>query len=487
MKPGARAWIALLVGLLGVASFGYPQTGTLRAPVWAGKFYPADPLELADTIAALTRRAADTPLSLPQPGTLRALLLPHAGYPYSGFTAAHASRVLQPGAFTRVVLLGPDHRAGLQNAVVSDVRAYDTPLGRIPLDAAAEDLRRRSALFGASTRSDRSEHALEVVLPFLQTYIGDFNLVPIVLGPTDSRAVAEDLAPLMDRRTLLVVSSDLSHFLPYPQAVEHDRETLGFITALAGDALGSPRNRACGAVPLLVAIELAQRYGWQASVLHYANSGDTAGDRDRVVGYAAVAFFEPPATFSDEQGRILLRLARSTLKAHLTPGGDAPAVTVDTVVSADPAFQLRRGTFVTLQRDGQLRGCIGSLEGDESVAEGVRRHALDAALRDPRFSPLRAAELAQIRIEISILSAPQPLAYTDADDLTAKLRAGIDGVVITQGRARATFLPQVWQQLPSPEAFLSRLCQKAGLGPDAWRRSHPEVFTYQVQHFHEPD
>lgn len=187
---------------------------------------------------------------------------------------------------------------------------------------------------------------------------------------------------------------------------------------------------------------------------------------------------------NEEQGRILARLARQTIADEL---GDTSrtADDFDQGIFSDPTFQEKTGTFVTLKKKGQLRGCIGSLTSSETIAAGVKRNAASAAFGDPRFSPLTREELADIEIEISILTEPQPLDYNDGDDLLVKLRANVDGVILKKGSAGATFLPQVWKQLPRPEDFLSHLCRKAGLPEDAWKTDDLEISTYQVQYFHE--
>jgi AmmeMemoRadiSam system protein A len=189
---------------------------------------------------------------------------------------------------------------------------------------------------------------------------------------------------------------------------------------------------------------------------------------------------------SAEQGRALVALARQTLMVRFKrsmPLNHGAAQMEDRL--RDPALQVKCGTFVTLKTGGQLRGCIGSLVGREPLVEGVRTNALNAAFHDPRFRPLTAKELDQVSIEVSILTAPQPLDYADADDLAAKLRPHVDGVTIRKGLAGATFLPQVWDQLPDARSFLSQLCLKAGLARDAWCQGDLEVDTYQVQYFEE--
>lgn len=187
--------------------------------------------------------------------------------------------------------------------------------------------------------------------------------------------------------------------------------------------------------------------------------------------------------FTEEQGMALVALARRTIQDNL--GEQAPADPKLAEALADEALKVMAGTFVTLTMKGQLRGCIGSLEAREPLVEGVKHNALNAAFRDPRFSALTKKELANVQVEVSILTEAKPLAYTDSKDLLKKLRPGVDGLIIRQGLAGATFLPQVWEQLPDKEEFLAHLCMKAGLSPDEWKQGKLEVQTYQVQYFEE--
>ncbi len=186
---------------------------------------------------------------------------------------------------------------------------------------------------------------------------------------------------------------------------------------------------------------------------------------------------------SEQQGRILIRLARQTIEKHLKMESAEP---VGPEELADPDLQARRGVFVTLKKRGQLRGCIGSLTGTETIIDGVRRHAVNAAFNDYRFSPVTAAELPELNIEVSVLTEPRPLAYQDADDLVRQLRPQVDGVILQDAAGRsATFLPQVWEQLPSAPLFLGQLCLKAGLPDNAWKTGNLQIQTYQVQYFEE--
>jgi AmmeMemoRadiSam system protein A len=185
---------------------------------------------------------------------------------------------------------------------------------------------------------------------------------------------------------------------------------------------------------------------------------------------------------SDEEGKKLLAVARRTIEQKLLHQEEAPKG-ADTDIPV--IFREHRGTFVTLTKGGNLRGCIGHIIPQESLIEGIRINALNAAFRDPRFQPLTREEWGKVQIEISILTDPEPLPYSDAEDLLKKIRTGIDGVIIKKGYHQATFLPQVWEQLPKKEEFLTHLCLKAGLEGNAWKKQALEVSTYQVQAFEE--
>jgi hypothetical protein len=489
---GPLAAALILVLMMNDAGAG----GGVRPPVRAGAFYPAHAQELRLLIERLAQSARRTQQDLPKQESLRALILPHASYAYSGPTAAHAARVLSEKQFKRVLLMGPDHFLGLRSAAIPAVEAFQTPLGEVKLHTAVADLLKRPELFVPLLPADDREHALEVVLPFLQVFLNDFELLPVVMGRADVDRLCAALLPQVDRETLVVVSSDLSHFLPYAQARTRDLKTIETIRTRNRRALIEDSQSACGAYPLAVLLAMAERFDWQPVLLNYLNSGDTAGDRSAVVGYAAIAFFgDPPMTathntfqpLTPEQGGLLVKLARVTLMQKfgrkLAP---LEAEGLRTALKA-PCFQARGGTFVTLKHQGQLRGCIGSLSASETLAEDVRRNAVNAAFHDPRFSPLTENQLEQIAIEVSVLTEPRPLSFGDAQDLLRRLRPNVDGVIIRQGYASATFLPQVWEQLPKKEDFLDHLCLKAGLPREAWKQGRIEVSTYQVQYFEEPE
>ena len=292
-------------------------------------------------------------------------------------------------------------------------------------------------------------------MPFLQTVLKDFKLLPLAVGDASAAEVAEVLEALWGgEETLIVISSDLSHFLPYAQAQAIDCQTAQQVMNLQSVIT---HQQACGATPVNGLLLAAQRHGLRPELLGLCNSGDSAGDKARVVGYASFAFAEPSV------GQLLLRIARAAIASALGLGAQAP--------EDAQCLQQPGACFVTLTQRGQLRGCIGSLEARRSLLADVKANAVAAALQDPRFAPLTPGELALTRVEVSLLSPLQEMHFASEADALAQLRPGIDGVVFSFGRHRSTFLPQVWEQLPGAAEFMAQLKRKAGLAADFWDRT----------------
>jgi AmmeMemoRadiSam system protein A len=490
-----------------------PQARPLRRvkeAAVAGLFYPQDKAALANTVDRLL--AGVKPVEGDgRVKNLRGLVVPHAGYEYSGPVAAVGYKQVEGRSFSKVVVMAPSHTALFRGAYVSDVDAYRTPLGTVPVARGAAELAKRppfsSRLDGRVRRPDwwrqspqkapapgedlpdTWEHSLEVQLPFLQRTLGEFTLVPIIFGDVDPKTAARELAGLIDSKTLVVASSDLSHFEPYETARKLDTSCTEAIVGLDVDRM--EREDACGKFPILALMHVAREKGWKTKLLDYRNSGDTAGDKSRVVGYAAIAFYDekaaedaeaaPKAAYSPEERKFLLDLARKSLveAAHRRKPPEVDPAQVG------EKLKERRACFVTLTIQGNLRGCIGHILPQEALYRAVIDNAQSAALRDPRFKPVGPDELDRIDIEVSVLTVPAPLAYRSPEDLLAKLRPGVDGVVLEVGRAGATYLPQVWEQIPDKEAFMSSLAKKAGLPPNAWKDPRATVLVYQVEAFEE--
>ena len=463
------------------------RSNPVRPAAVAGMFYPGDADGLRRQVSAYLAAPQSAPLSVSPaptfkraPGMLKALIAPHAGYIYSGSTAgqAYARLVAMAGRIERVVLLGPCHRVALRGLAMPSVAAFATPLGNVPIDQAA--LASLAGLPQVTTddAAHAEEHSLEVHLPFLQAALGAFSLAPLAVGQATASEVAEVLERLWGGdETLIVVSSDLSHYLDYAEAQRRDGATIKQILSLE---LLTHYEQACGAVPINGLVLQAQRRGLQIECVAQCNSGDTAGDKSRVVGYAAFALYQPETNADDDLGALLVQRARRAIARHL--GQPEPPVTAS--LASHPALSRPGATFVTLTQNGALRGCIGSLEAHRPLAQDVDANAVAAACRDPRFPPLTAPELAQTRVEVSLLTAPQPMSFADEDDALRQLRPHIDGVIFVADHQRSTFLPQVWEQLPEPRQFMAHLKQKAGFPANGWS-SEVQLFRYEVQKWKE--
>ncbi|MGE5318827.1 MAG: AmmeMemoRadiSam system protein B [Hyphomicrobiaceae bacterium] len=439
---------------------------TIRPAAVAGLFYPGDATELAHTVADLLAHARpDEAVRAP-----KALIVPHAGYIYSGAVAASAYARLAGlrGRIRRVVLLGPTHRVYVRGLALPEADRFVTPLGEVALDR--DGVQRLTGLPQViqSAAAHQMEHSLEVQLPFLQQVLGDFLLLPLAVGEATAAEVAAVLETLWGGdETLIVISSDLSHFLPDALARKVDGGTVDAILALDSHL---NHEQACGATPVNGLLLAARKHGLHPVVLDVRNSSDTAGDPERVVGYAAFAFQAEAGPEKSrkveadqeeaEKGSFLLKLARAEIAKQFWEDVPEPSV--------KPWMAEPGASFVTLTRQGELRGCIGTLEAHRPLSIDVRENAVAAAFRDPRFMPLTRTEFDDIRVEVSLLSPTEALAVASEEHALETLRPHIDGVVFEYRHHRSTFLPQVWEQLPEPAEFLAHLKRKAGLPVDFW-------------------
>ena len=439
----------------------------IRIPAVSGQFYPGDPAVLTSDVrgyieAAARQSTADAP---------KILIVPHAGYVYSGAVAGNAYAALNQIAdkIKKIVMFGPSHRIAFRGLAAPAATIFETPLGAIPIDQDAIAAIRDMPQVTQRDDAHAEEHSLEVQLPFLQTMLGAFELTPIVVGDANG----QDVAAVMDRlwggeETLIVISSDLSHYLDHDNARRMDNATALAIEALAPEQIG--RDQACGRIPVAGALVCARARGMRVVRYDLRNSGDTAGAKDRVVGYGAWGLFDAPDGPGGDRdllrnhGEQLLHAAGASIKRGLVKG--APP---EVGVASFPApLREQRATFVTLKKDGALRGCIGSITAHRPLIGDVVANAYAAAFKDPRFSPLQEDELESLTLSISLLSKPMAMSFENEPDFIDQIRPGIDGLIIEDHGRRAVFLPQVWEDLPTKQQFLAHLKQKAGLSADHW-------------------
>ena len=449
-----------------------PAASVRRAAV-AGAFYPGNAPQLAEEVGELLDGVE---ILQPRFGFPKALIVPHAGYIYSGPVAARAYDELAAGRGTvrRVVLLGPTHYVAGRGLALPAAEAFETPLGRIPLDTQAMRSLADLKQVVQSAPAHLQEHSLEVQLPFLQRVLGEFTLVPIATGAATSEEVAEVLERLWGgHETLIVISTDLSHYHSYDEARRIDGATLGRILGFATDL---NHDEACGATALNGFLALARKKNLSIRQLAACNSGDTAGGKDRVVGYSALALYEGGEVPAAEAGRTLLEIARGAIANGLGLSS------VPTKRNHLPWLLQQGATFITLQKDGQLRGCIGSLSATRPLGEDVASNARAAAFQDPRFPKLKRDEWPRCSVEVSLLSAPKPIRFADEADLLAQIHAGEDGLILECEGRSATYLPQVWEVLGDKRQFLAELMKKAGLPPDT-RLARCRISRYRVMKF----
>jgi len=442
----------------------------VRPAAVAGMFYPRDTRELEREVAELIDGVENL---APRFGHPKALIVPHAGYIYSGPVAARAYDELAAarGVVKRVVLLGPVHRVAVRGLALPGVEAFETPLGRVPVDAEAVRMLSSCRQVVTSPAAHAMEHSLEVQLPFLQNMLGDFSLLPLAVGDAKPQEVIDVIERLWGgAETLFVLSTDLSHYHRYDEARAIDRSTLARIASFDTDI---NHEEACGATPLNGFLAAARAHGLSIRLLGACNSGDTAGGRDRVVGYSAFALYEGARVSLDDAGEALLAIARGAIGHRLGLHGEPPRT------DAAPWLTRPGASFVTLMLEEKLRGCIGSLAATRRLGEDVAQNALGAALRDPRFPPLAAQEWPRCQVEVSVLSPAKPLRFADENELLAQLHMGEDGVILEHEGRRATFLPQVWESLPDKRHFLGELMRKAGI-PAETRLARCRLWRYRV-------
>ncbi len=475
----------------------------VRPPAVAGQFYPAQPDELSSMLDKFLT-TAQPPSFTGQP---QILIVPHAGYVFSGPTAAYAFKTIQGQTYDNVIILGSSHHYLVQQLTLYDGDAVQTPLGTIPINRQlVQQLITDNQHITADNQVHAPEHSLEVQLPFLQkTLKGNFKVVLGLVNNDDLdtlASLAESLKKIISQspRTLIIVSSDLSHYPNYDNALYADQQTIQAILTkdvnqfiqttqhLLAQQLPGLDTCACGSSAIKISLLLAQQLNLTGYQLHYSNSGDTPlyGDKSKVVGYGAVLFAAQPNKQTENSKNFLnqteqsiaLKLARHTLERAFS----LTQANYDDYKN-HPVFSELRGVFVTLYTKDthQLRGCIGLIEPIKPLAEGIIEMAQSAAFHDPRFTPLTKEELANIKIEISVLTPPQLI-----KDIN-QIQLGRHGVIVRRDNRSGVYLPQVATETGwDLTTFLSNLCAtKAGLEPNCWQNPDTQIYTFEAQVFEE--
>jgi AmmeMemoRadiSam system protein B/AmmeMemoRadiSam system protein A len=471
-----RTFVSLLV--IGLAAALGARTQEVRKPAFAGAFYDADKAALAARIDAYLNAVRDLPAISAE---VRALICPHAGYVYSGQTAAYAYRLVQGKPYETVIIIGTSHQYPLDGASIYLKGGFETPLGVVPVDEELAARIAKASGFSYIAEAHAKEHSVEVQVPFIQKVLPGAKIVPIVMGYPTRRNVyslADGLAAAAgDKKVLIVASTDLSHYLSKAEANSVDAKTISLVRNINADTLinkcANGENIMCGGGGVAATLIALKKSGQpKVEVLRYSDSSETSGDEGHVVGYLAAAITvgqpAPEFSLSAEEKKELLRLARQAVQQYVV---EKKVVAYET---DDPNLLAERGAFVTLKKKGELRGCIGFIEPVASLCETIIQTAIYAATEDTRFTPVRPEELSDLEVEISVLT---PLKKIDNPRV---VQVGKHGLVIALGRNRGLLLPQVpvennWDR----ETFLDQACVKAGLPPDAWKKG-AEISVFEA-------
>jgi len=483
-----------------------PMPKIIRPAAAAGQFYPSQPGAITDQIQRYLKQAPEQKFA----GQVKAIMVPHAGYDFSGPVAAYAFKSLAGRKINTAVIISNSHQAYFDGAAIDSSDAWQTPLGQVPVDKAlADKLVKADSSIKYDSSVHASDHPLEVEIPFLQTVLaGDFKIVPIMFGnkADDSyKKLAQALKDNLGENDIVVISSDMSHYPKYEDANKIDQGTLekiksgqaeelaDYVAKVESSGYANEQTVLCGIDAVKTVLELAQLENWdEINILRYANSGDAPGigDKSQVVGYGAVAFSQSPRSYVrdkqnenatttvselnvDEQ-KMLLKIAKQTVESYVATGK------VPEFNMTDERLMQKQGAFVTINKNGQLRGCIGQIvPSDQPLWQVVQDMAVAACSEDSRFNPVSKAELNQLEYEVSVLSAPKQIVDW------RKIELGKQGVILKMNGHSGVFLPQVATETGwSLEEFLSQLCwQKAGLSPSCYKDKDTQILVFTAQVF----
>ncbi|MFA7490193.1 MAG: AmmeMemoRadiSam system protein B [Mariniphaga sp.] len=464
----------------------YRNNKKIRKSLFAGKFYPGTKAALENELTRLFSKAKGKLAgNLP----LRAIISPHAGYVYSGQVAASAyHQIPEDQQFKKVFILASSHQFNFSGAAVFDAESYSTPLGEVKVDKAlTRKLIKSCNLFIKYPEAHDYEHSLEVQLPFLQYIMHhDFLLVPIILGtsdPSECKEIARHLDPYFTPENLFIISTDFSHYPEYDDAIKIDLLTaeaicnnnpgklLEEVHRVKKKSINQLVTSLCGWTSVLTLLYLTQNKNLEYKKVEYRNSGDADyyGDKEKVVGYWALAVFEKEVSFqlSEEEQQELLGKARKTIENFVNReerDDTEPPLT-------NGILQQKLGAFVSIYVQDELRGCIGCFAMDKTLNDLVQHMAISSAC-DSRFSHLESEELNQLEIEISVLTPLKKIKSID------EIKPGIHGIYIKKGAHSGTFLPQVATKTGwNTEQLLGHCSRdKAGIGWDGWKDAEISVY-----------
>ena len=442
----------------------------------AGKFYTSDKDELLTQLKEFeNNHKYDYTL------TSRAIIVPHAGYQYSGQLAFDGFSYLDK-TVKNIFIFAPTHHKSVNNLALPSYDEFETPLGNISID---KDIVNEIFTKFSCEYSDEAfsqEHAVEVQLPFIKYFLNSVKIIPILIGNDDVDKVLNIIKYYYpDKSNGFVVSSDLSHYLKEEDSIKVDTVTAGMIEN--SHLQGFRFEQACGAIPMVALSEFSRQNNFSLIRIGLTNSGQTSGDKSRVVGYGSWLLYEGKRNDFIEKyfSPKLINIARKTIETKLQGKSE---INITSYFPYPPVFDSTGAVFVTLEINNSLRGCIGSPIAHTSLLVDLIKNAYNAAFSDPRFVPLTQEEYNDVSISISILSSPEKMNFKDEDDLLEQMQKDIDGIIIRDGEKQALYLPSVWKQLPDKKMFLNNLKQKAGMDANHFSDTF-EAFRFTANYIKE--
>lgn len=429
----------------------------------AGVFYPDNKEELLSMLADFAAEDEKTSGHLS-----RLIIVPHAGLIYSGKLAAKGYVYFGKG-IKNVFIFAPAHYKRIFGCVVSDYDAFETPLGTLAVNKNLVN----GLGFEIDDEAFEKEHSLEVQLPFVQYFCNkekvcaedttfcteaeQVKIVPVIYGCADYNTISDTIAKYYDNpENAFVISSDLSHFYPEREGSKIDNYTAQMIET--NNIANFDAEQACGAVGICGAVTFAKGRNYSMVRIGLTNSADVSGDSSKVVGYGAWFLYEGEKNsyIKDYFKDFVIDVCKKSILSGFQLGDFSPS-------DYACVFKEAGASFVTLELDGNLRGCIGSIIAHRPLINDLMENAHAAAFKDPRFKPLTREEFNSIKISVSLLSQPERIIFDGEDDLLSKIKPYEDGIIIRDGNYQAVYLPIVWEQLPDKQEFLNSLKQKAGL------------------------
>jgi len=458
----------------------------IRRPVVAGSFYPDSSKELSSDIKKYLSLVKAESIS----GRIVTAFVPHAGYIYSGQTAAYPYKILQEKNIKTFIVIGVSHRTPIEKATFFGEQEYETVLGNLKIDQGIVEKLKKSDLFKQELQTYKNENSVDVQLPFIKYIQPSANIVPVFINSENIsylNQIADFLSEILktEKDTVLVVSTDMSHFHDKASANKMDKNTIDIILSKKYKDLHNNILKGscelCGGAGAIVGLMVAEKLNADnIKILNYTDSSDATGDKSSVVGYFSGIVFENEKSKNDkmltkEEEKFLLKIARTSME-NAVNGKDIPVVNID----KESILNKNRGAFVTLTKHESLRGCIGYIRAVKPLWKTVSEMSVSAALQDNRFMPVSPVELKDIKIEISVLSELEKI------ENVRKIEIGKHGIFMQKGFRSGLLLPQVATEYGwNREQFLGHTCLKAGLPEDAWKQGNIDIYIFSAYIFHE--